>query len=241
GWFYLRGGRGDPKASNPDLLAFYTENAGLAGSIWLPPNLFTHWSVSQYVSGSDDPNGISRFLGYDNDIEGPPADVIWSASATALVDLIKPEAPPDPARPAVTWQLSPQGDVGDKLSFDAEWASGETTALTWTIEMPPVRAATMRMVQLPDDLAAYRGDPALTFDNSTVYLRDYVGVEGWLSYQRGGSSDEYRDSAAVYYPPSEPGAGARQGHRAPSLTELRRRHQPAPSGQAPSRSARHAR
>jgi hypothetical protein len=210
GWvsdrFEVEGGRG---AARPNLLAHRTDAAGLSGPFWLPAALFARWGIYQSVSSDKGTDGTIPYGAYRKTFAGAPADVTWSLTALARVETIAPDASAEAARPSFSWQLSPQGELGDELTFDAHWndADGQP-AFAWEVEMPPARSATLRLVELPGDLAAYRPLASFVLDNSTVYLRDFVGVGGWSAYHRDGASDEHYDMAAVYYPPSEPAAGA---------------------------------
>jgi hypothetical protein len=214
GWLYIEGARGD-ESSSPDLLAQYADDSSPSGTFSMPSGLFRRWSYAHLLSDDEmNLNNVSRSQSYHKDVEGAPADVSWSTDAVALVDAVTLDLA-DAIRPSFSWQLSPQGSPGDRLTFTATWSVGEQEALAWEVEMPPARSASLRMIELPEALVAYRPSASVQLDYGRVYLRELTGVDGWLAYQRDQkSSDEFVDSDGIYYYRPESGpARAGQGSR----------------------------
>ncbi|MCU0681211.1 MAG: hypothetical protein MUF34_02940 [Polyangiaceae bacterium] len=159
--------------------------ASASGKYWVPPALFDRVGVSHRVADVIAP-GLERFWQYEHVFEGTtPLDLAWAADRVASFESLALDLTTTPARPAVTLRATPDGELGDALTVELIWqAPFEGSALSWTVVAPPTRALTLRAVELPDDLAAYRPAPAAHFELARATLLDDVGVEGLAGFLR---------------------------------------------------------
>ncbi|MCU0686053.1 MAG: hypothetical protein MUF34_28045 [Polyangiaceae bacterium] len=72
--------------------------------------------------------------------------------------------------------------------FVASWELSAQDGLTWNVAFPTARAATLRLVELPDDLAAYRPGALAQFGFAQGALVDQIDREGLAGFLQDASS-----------------------------------------------------
>ncbi|HEU4406506.1 MAG TPA: hypothetical protein VFS43_14670 [Polyangiaceae bacterium] len=159
---------------------------------WMPSGIFQRWEFSQSFIGKAS-NAISRFHEYRKSALNPPVDVAWSVDDVATIEELKRVEPTEYESapwPTFRYRFSSEGALGDEAVYTVDQIS---QPWRWTVEMPPARTATVRMLELPDDLAAFRPPPEIPFAGDmvvSVELRDYVGIAGWPGRHHGGDTSE---------------------------------------------------
>lgn len=112
-----------------------------------------------------------------------------SSSARTRRRTPRPRSPKAcPTRPSFALGVAPQGDLGDALLFVASWELSAQDGLTWNVAFPTARAATLRLVELPDDLAAYRPGALAQFGFAQGALVDQIDREGLAGFLQDASS-----------------------------------------------------
>jgi hypothetical protein len=146
-------------------------------SVDLPGATLHHMTARAVIDISDDPQiRIEASRRSASILES----VDWSPSTdVAVLEAISEADRTIPARPAVSWQASPVGGLGDYLMAQFSWTPLDEVRTSWFVYMPPSHGGTLQVPELPSSVQVHAPEATDHVNVNWLSLTDDLFVNGY--------------------------------------------------------------
>lgn len=158
----------------------------VSGSIVLPNIAGATFGWAQGVSVDTSPD-VGSSMGRSQQGPALPANASFSADSFTWIS-VNPLDTSDAAHPTVTWSSTKQ-PVADDAFVHVGWTGGSST-FDFSARLPAGGATSLRLADIPDELASYRPAPTSVFGGAYVYWEELDVVNGFADVCDGVTLDE---------------------------------------------------